>query len=65
MQLRILLKQKFAKLSINGMYIASGHEVIGITESPITGKLFSQLVTGHPPKLSLEELALSRFQKPA
>jgi glycine/D-amino acid oxidase-like deaminating enzyme len=49
--------------SIDGMYIASGHEGIGITEAPITGKLISQLVTGQPPELSLGELALSRFQK--
>jgi glycine/D-amino acid oxidase-like deaminating enzyme len=45
-----------------GMYIAAGHEGIGITEGPITGKLISQLVTGQTPAIPLESLSLSRFE---
>lgn len=47
--------------SIQGLYIAAGHEGIGITEAPITGKLISQLVTGQAPDLPLGVLSLSRF----
>jgi sarcosine oxidase subunit beta len=47
--------------TISGMYIAAGHEGIGITEGPITGKLISQLVTGQVPAIPLEEVSFSRF----
>ncbi len=47
--------------SLAGMFIAAGHEGIGITEAPITGKLISQLVTGEAPILALEQLAYARF----
>jgi D-hydroxyproline dehydrogenase subunit beta len=47
---------------ISGLYIAAGHEGIGITEAPVTGKLVSQLVTGQPLDLSIQELSFSRFQ---
>jgi glycine/D-amino acid oxidase-like deaminating enzyme len=48
--------------TIQGMFIAAGHEGIGITEGPITGKLISQLVSGQPTDLPLDELKFSRFQ---
>lgn len=47
---------------IRGIYIAAGHEGIGITEAPITGKLISQLITGQIPDISLEKVAFSRFK---
>ncbi len=47
--------------SLAGMFIAAGHEGIGITEAPITGKLISQLITGDKPELPLGALAYSRF----
>ncbi len=31
---------------VEGLYIAAGHEGIGITEAPITGKLISQMIMG-------------------
>jgi sarcosine oxidase subunit beta len=46
---------------VGGFYMASGHEGIGITEGPITGKLISQLLTGQKPQIPLHELRLSRF----
>ena len=46
---------------IEGFYVASGHEGIGITEGPITGKLISELVTGQAPEIPLDELTPSRF----
>ncbi len=48
---------------VQGMYIAAGHEGIGITEGPVTGKLISQLITGQPTDVPLDELAFSRFQQ--
>jgi sarcosine oxidase subunit beta len=47
--------------SLAGLYIAAGHEGIGITEAPITGKLISQLITGEQPELPLDQLAYARF----
>jgi len=41
------------------------NEGIGMTEVPITGKLTSQLIIGHPPDLSFVDLVLSHFQKAA
>jgi glycine/D-amino acid oxidase-like deaminating enzyme len=47
---------------ISGLYIAAGHEGIGITEAPVTGKLVSQLITGQPLDIPIDDLSLSRFQ---
>jgi sarcosine oxidase subunit beta len=47
---------------ISGLYIAAGHEGIGITEGPVTGKLVSQMITGQQPEISINELSFSRFQ---
>ncbi len=44
-----------------GLYVAAGHEGIGITEGPVTGLLISQLITGQTLEVPLEEVALSRF----
>jgi glycine/D-amino acid oxidase-like deaminating enzyme len=46
---------------IGGLYIASGHEGIGITEGPITGKLVSQMILGEKLDLNIEKLKFSRF----
>jgi len=46
---------------IGGLYIASGHEGIGITEGPITGKLMSQLILGEKLDVNIEQLKFSRF----
>ncbi len=47
--------------SISGLYIAAGHEGIGITEGPITGKLISQMITGQEPEIKIDKLSFSRF----
>jgi glycine/D-amino acid oxidase-like deaminating enzyme len=47
--------------SIAGLYIAAGHEGIGITEGPITGKLISQMITGDKLAIQTDKLSLSRF----
>ncbi len=46
---------------VEGFYLATGHEGLGITMGPITGKLIAQLITGQKPDLPVEELALARF----
>jgi sarcosine oxidase subunit beta len=48
---------------ISGMYIGAGHEGIGITEGPITGKLISQMITGQATEFPIHELNFSRFLK--
>jgi glycine/D-amino acid oxidase-like deaminating enzyme len=48
---------------IKGLFLACGHEGIGITEGPITGKLIYQLVTGQNTSMSLEQLSFDRFSK--
>jgi len=48
---------------VAGLYIAAGHEGIGITEGPVTGKVISQLITGQPTDVPLDELQFSRFQQ--
>jgi glycine/D-amino acid oxidase-like deaminating enzyme len=47
--------------SIDGMYIASGHEGIGITEGPITGKLITQMITNQTLEFPLDAVSFSRF----
>jgi glycine/D-amino acid oxidase-like deaminating enzyme len=47
----------------DNLYIAAGHEGLGITEGPITGKLISQLVTGQQPSMDIGCLSMERFQK--
>lgn len=46
-----------------GLYVAAGHEGIGITEAPVTGRLIGQLLTGQTPDIPLDELRWSRFEK--
>jgi sarcosine oxidase subunit beta len=52
-----------SRSDIEGVYIACGHEGIGITEGPVTGKCISQLITGQTPVVNLEQLSITRFQK--
>jgi len=47
--------------SPEGFYVATGHEGLGVTTGPITGKLISQLVTGQEPAVPVEQLSPLRF----
>ncbi len=49
--------------SIEGFYVASGHEGVGITMGPITGKLITQLITNQTTDLPVEKLSVERFQQ--
>ncbi len=48
---------------VEGFYIAAGHEGVGITMGPITGKLIAQLITKQKTELPLEQLSVNRFSK--
>jgi glycine/D-amino acid oxidase-like deaminating enzyme len=49
--------------SIEGMYIGAGHEGIGITEGPITGKLISQMITHQPLEFPVDAVSFNRFNQ--
>ncbi|HLE72118.1 MAG TPA: hypothetical protein VJH87_20740 [Vicinamibacteria bacterium] len=41
--------------------MATGHAMLGFTQSPITGKLVAELASGATPSLPLEPFRLDRF----
>jgi D-amino-acid dehydrogenase len=45
----------------DNLLIAGGHGTLGILQSPATGKLISQLVTGEPPLMDVAPLRPERF----
>lgn len=48
---------------VKGLFVAAGHEGIGITEAPITGKLISQMIMGEPTEIAVDRLSPDRFQE--
>ena len=48
--------------SIEGAYIATGHQRLGITLSAITGEVMSQLINDGKPRLDLHPFRLDRFE---
>jgi len=49
--------------TVQGFYVATGHEGAGITMGPITGKLISKMMTGQGSDLPVAQLSLSRFSQ--
>jgi D-amino-acid dehydrogenase len=47
--------------SVEGLVIATGHAMLGFTQSPATGKLVAELASGKSPSISLEPFRLNRF----
>lgn len=45
----------------DNLTVAAGHAMIGMSLSPITGKLVSQIVTGEKPQIDLSPLRIERF----
>ena len=45
----------------HNLTIAAGHAMIGMSLSPITGKLVSQIVTGEKPQIDLTPFRIERF----
>ncbi|MCJ7623737.1 MAG: FAD-binding oxidoreductase [Anaerolineaceae bacterium] len=48
---------------VQGFFMACGHEGLGITEGPITGKLISQLIRGERSEIDIEVLSPDRFAR--
>ena len=44
-----------------GLLLATGHAMLGFTQSPMTGKLVAELANGDDPSISLEPFRLDRF----
>lgn len=45
----------------NNAYLATGHNMIGLTLAPATGKLIAELVSGQPPHIDPSPYAPTRF----
>lgn len=48
---------------IEGFFVATGHEGVGVTMGPITGKLIAQMITKQKTELPIERLSVNRFVK--
>jgi D-amino-acid dehydrogenase len=47
--------------ALHNVYIAAGHNMLGVSMSPATGKLIAELVTGAEPHIDPGPYAVSRF----
>jgi D-amino-acid dehydrogenase len=47
--------------NLDGLIVATGHAMLGFTQSPITGKLVAELANGVTPSLPLAPFRLDRF----
>jgi D-amino-acid dehydrogenase len=47
--------------TVDNVLIAAGHNMLGISMAPATGKLVAELLTGAPPHLDASRYVLSRF----
>jgi D-amino-acid dehydrogenase len=45
----------------DGLYVANGHAMLGLTLAPVTGRLMADLVLGDGPSMSLDMLRVGRF----
>ena len=48
--------------TFNNLILATGHDMLGMTHSLVTGKLVSEIIERKKPSLDLEPLRLSRFR---
>jgi D-amino-acid dehydrogenase len=46
---------------IEGLIVATGHAMLGLTQAPITGQLVAELADGRPPSVAIEPFRLDRF----
>lgn len=46
---------------VEGIIVAAGHAMLGLTQAPITGKLVAELAGGLPPSVAIEPFRLDRF----
>jgi D-amino-acid dehydrogenase len=50
-----------APAAVPNVYFATGHAMLGLTQSVVTGKLIAQLITGQVPSVPLEPFSPDRF----
>jgi D-amino-acid dehydrogenase len=48
-------------LALENVYIAAGHNMLGLSMAPATGKLIAELISGKPPHLDVTPYAVTRF----
>jgi D-amino-acid dehydrogenase len=48
--------------ALPNVYVAAGHNMLGMSMAPATGKLIAELLTGDPPHIDPAPYALSRFR---
>jgi D-amino-acid dehydrogenase len=47
--------------ALANVLIAAGHNMLGLSMAPATGRLVAELLTGWPPHIDLKPYAASRF----
>jgi D-amino-acid dehydrogenase len=47
--------------AFKNVYIAAGHNMLGVSMAPVTGKLISELLNGVPTHLPIEPMSVTRF----
>ena len=50
-----------APSGVRGLFVAAGHNMLGLSMAPATGKLVAELVTGEAPHLDPAPYAPGRF----
>jgi len=49
--------------AMGNVVVASGHNMLGLSMAPATGRLVTELLTGQPPHIDPEPLAVTRFTR--
>jgi D-amino-acid dehydrogenase len=49
--------------SLDNLYLATGHAMLGITLAPVTGEIVASLVTGETPRYEIDSLSPTRFRR--
>ena len=47
--------------ALDNVYIAAGHNMLGLTMAPATGKLIAELLSGQPPHVDTAPFSVTRF----
>lgn len=47
----------------DNVYVAAGHNMLGVSMAPATGKLVAELLNDQPPHVPIEPMSLSRFRR--
>ena len=47
--------------AFDNVYVAAGHNMLGVSMAPVTGKLITELMNGTQPHLPIESMSLNRF----